>query len=123
MFLVDCSQVEELCVGRVLLLAELLAALWRVIEVLVRIVQSVNQRIVLVLLEVLFNNFGHLLVNLVILMRLQMLQVIQAVFLLHYHCKLVFILFICEVLLAAVKNVVYALKGHSQHLDILELEN
>ena len=56
-------------------------------------------------------------------MRLQVLQVVQALMCLHHDRKLILTFVRPEVLFTAVQDVVYALEGDGEHFDILKFED
>ena len=96
--------------------AELLGAHGRVVIIFFfHVVQRVDQRVVLVLPKVLLDDFHRLLVDLVVLVRLQVLQIVQAVLRLHHYRELVVARLVLEVLLAALQNVVDALQSNGEH--------
>ena len=90
---------------------------------LVHVVERVDQRIVLILSEIFLDDFDRLLIDLVVLMCLQVLEVIQAVFRLHHYRESVLTLLILEVLITTLQNIINTLQGNSEHFHILELEN
>jgi hypothetical protein len=59
----------------------------------------------------------------VILVRLQVLKVVQAILRFHQDRKLILAIVILEVLFTAIQDVVYAFKGYCQHFHILKFED